>query len=481
MNPAPFAGDPRSVRLVTGSPGSGKTAGARQSAIAVPGLYAVALPSIALIAEQHAAFAADAPTLRVFEAHYKASKRPVERQFSDIVKLIEGEGIDHAVVLLSHAALLARDLGPLVGWHVCIDEAPDAVKCGRIGLTADTCAWFAQTFDLRPCGHGGWSEMVPIGVRPSWAKLKRDSLLSGVTDLLEATKAAGPVFVNLTEWDGADGFDWCAVWTPLALSQFASVTLIGASYLTSVGGLICQRWMGDVLQFHEDRLPAERTGQPAIRIHWFTERRAGKSEWATKPGRGALRDIASYLRRVEPNLGFWSANTNAQEFLDAYMPGQHERPKVAGLNRYRNLRSCAMFYGSGQTPGDTVLVDVFGFSAETIRRAREDEDIFQFAMRGAIRNADDVGQYDVYLYSRWQAERLIDRLRTDGFSDLETVAHPDVIRWDSQVPDRGDTQLTKTASEKRARKTELQRERRWIAAGEMGRRPGVPGRPARPP
>ena len=184
---------------------------------------------------------------------------------------------------------------------------------------------------------------------------------------------------------------------------------------------------------------------------------------------------------AEPALGFWSANGNAQTVLDAYMPGTLARPKSAGLNCYRTLRSCALFYGAGATPGDTILLRDFGFSKETIRRAREDEDVFQFVMRGTVRNGDYAGPYDIYLYSHRQAETLKERLEGAGFGDIELVAQLDVIQASSVPPPRLETKPRMSAADKRARKSELQKQRRWLAARECGRSSGATGRPPKPP
>jgi hypothetical protein len=60
---------------------------------------------------------------------------------------------------------------------------------------------------------------------------------------------------------------------------------------------------------------------------------------------------------------------------------------------------------------------VFGLSKQDIERAREQEDIWQFVMRGAVRNADFAGVYTVYLYDVWQADTLADMLRDAGITD----------------------------------------------------------------
>ena len=103
------------------------------------------------------------------------------------------------------------------------------------------------------------------------------------------------------------------------------------------------------------------------------------------------------------------------------MPGLMVLPKVAGLNRYRHLPSCAFLYSSKPLPQDETLKTVFELSDDDILTAREDEDIYQFVFRGALRHRDYAGVYDIYLYSLAQAERLRERMNGSGLGDVELV------------------------------------------------------------
>ena len=132
--------------------------------------------------------------------------------------------------------------------------------------------------------------------------------------------------------------------------------------------------------------------------------------------------MCRYLEGVA-DLGYWSGNEAVVGYFEGRLQGEQVRPKVAGSNLYRHHTSCALIYSSKARPEDAILLDVFGLTREEVERAREREDIWQFAMRGAIREADFGGIYTVWLYDRWQAEALAAMLREEGVAD-DVVVEP---------------------------------------------------------
>jgi hypothetical protein len=113
--------------------------------------------------------------------------------------------------------------------------------------------------------------------------------------------------------------------------------------------------------------------------------------------------VCDYLGSNVPGLGFWSGNAEVLKLMEWRLPGESVKPKVAGQNRWRDLTTCALIYSSGETEDDRPLVDMFGLTEDQIRRAREDEDILQFVMRGALRKTDFEGVFHAYLYTEEQA------------------------------------------------------------------------------
>ena len=124
-------------------------------------------------------------------------------------------------------------------------------------------------------------------------------------------------------------------------------------------------------------------------------------------------------------LGYWSGNEVVRHSMEHRAPGVMVLPKLAGLNEYRELSSCAIFYSSKPLPQDEALKAIFEMTEEEILAARENEDIFQFAFRGALRGPTYADDYDIYLYSVDQAERLKSRMDDNGFTDVEIVPIPE--------------------------------------------------------
>jgi hypothetical protein len=60
-------------------------------------------------------------------------------------------------------------------------------------------------------------------------------------------------------------------------------------------------------------------------------------------------------------------------------------------------------------------------NADIVRRSREDEDLVQFVGRGALRDRSFSGTYEVHLYSKNQAERLGEYLKSNGIMDVTIV------------------------------------------------------------
>jgi Lon protease-like protein len=118
--------------------------------------------------------------------------------------------------------------------------------------------------------------------------------------------------------------------------------------------------------------------------------------------------------------GFWASNADIVPYFTCRIGGDETSPKLAGTNSLRHHTSCALIYSAKATPDDEAIIKALGLSREDIQTAREDEDVYQFICRGAIRDPDYSGDYAVYLYDRGQAERLRDRLIATGYTVVST-------------------------------------------------------------
>lgn len=468
------------IEVLTGPPGCGKSTVMRAEAIAQPGHYLFAYPTFKLIAEQAKAFRAAVPRgALVVEAH---SDLPgsivVQKRLDAALKQVAEGGYNHVIILTTHASLMKRNMSGFTGWHFRIDEAPASIQNGveRSPLVRD---YLAQNFTLDPVGGQSWSEVSLTDPQAARYWREGDGLTKAQAELLNSASRPAGLFLNVRDW-GGKSFQWVSVWSPHVLEGLAaSVKIAGASYLTSIGARISQA----KVNFVERKIPMLRTGMPTIRVHYFTEGHKGSTAlWSTSRGRSFIVKLCDYLVANEPNLGFWSANDVVANLLEHRVHGDQIDPKVAGQNEYRDLTRCAFIYSARPTPDDAPLKALFGITDEEIQIARQDEDVLQFVMRGAVRMADYAGPYDIYLYSRSQAERLEAQLVGSGVGTVELVpveaaGFMNATRPSGQSvaekPDKVVSETGRLVSRKSAERTK----RRHKKAAEQGRPPGKAGRP----
>ena len=466
------------VEVLSGPPGCGKSRLMRAEAVAKPGRYIFFYPTAKLIDEQEAEFKKVAG-LDVQVAHAKAKGRQgtVQSQLDEDAQRAETARIAHTVVLTTHESLVGCDLRAFQGWHFRIDEAPSAVQSGKITTTINR-QFFDSRYDLSPVGKDGWSEVHPLGAADRFTDIARDDGAKGYAAFLKHADRSR-AFVNVRDWK-AKQFDWCSIWSPDFLEGIAaSVTIAGASYMTSIGALVA----AGRVEFIPRPVPATRTGQPVIAIHYFTRGHSGTSTlWARSEGRAFIVKLCDYLAQHEPELGFWSGNAEVQKLMDHRVHGGPIPPKAAGLNALDEHISCAFIYSGKPTPDDEPLKGLLNITEDQIRVAREDEDVLQFVMRGAARKRHYAGPYSIYLYSLDQAERLRDQLSASGIGEpVELVAVNDAGFMDEPLPKgirRPKAERVTSPSGKRIKASSAkQTERRHKKAKEAGRVAGKPGRP----
>jgi len=405
------------VEVLTGMPGCGKSYAMRQEAIQTPGLYLFVYSSIALVEEQSAAFAAETG-IPVVQAHSKASgSGSVQNRLERHREYFASNRIDHAVVLMTHEGLMGADLSAFADWNVRIDEAPTTIQSNvvRAPASADL---LKQTIQIVPFGSKGWGQLRLLGGRRNWTDLANDDLFKPLAEMMKHAARNEGVFVDTLDWK--DSFGWCSIWPLASVAHCKSVKIAGASYPISLGAIVAERWEG--ITFTPKVTVRPWTKQPSVRIHYFTQSHEGNTEfWKTRRGRGFIAKVADFIAAKEPSLGFWSANDEVKPLLDHRLHGRPISAKAAGLNVYDDETSCAVIYSSKVTPGDRPAQALFDITDDEILRAREDEDIFQFVMRGAIRRRDFDGDYDIYLYSKRQAEFVEAKLVAIGIGQSVTL------------------------------------------------------------
>ena len=449
------------VNILTGPPGSGKSVELLTQAAKSPARYLLAVPLINLIEEHAATLKRLNPGLVVIPAHSQAkAKRTVAAHLTRIAAEITSK---HVVVAITHESLLGLDLQAFADWRLLIDETPNAVVSGASRWAA-VGHLLPTACGLSPVGQRGWSCLT----------LKPEALTSRASDcsitkidpaLGRALRRPQGVLVKATTWKAIERlseFSWLSVWSLNAARPCESVTLASASFSDSLMARTIASAAPDDLHLTITTLAPQRAAQPTIRLRYFAQGHEGSTAfWDSSEGRRCLKAVADHLEHHVPSLGFWSANDGVWELLEHRAHGLRLCARTIGTNEHRALTSCAMIYSAKATPQDRALQDLTGLSSGAIRTAREDEDIYQFVCRGAIRDLEFGGVYNVHLYSRTQAERLATRLRSGGYTDVSLTGVPEAgimeIGREAKTPIRS---AEERAARKRALSSERQRRRR---------------------
>lgn len=413
------------LEVLHGAPGAGKSVTLRDEALGVPGLYLFCLPTIPLIREQADAFRKLSPGVLIIEARSGegGGRGKVQRQLDDARTALAAGAVTHAVVFMTHESMMACDLSGFVDWHIRIDEVPNAVQTGKVSIgTVESRKFFRDSFTLDPVGDG-WAHAKLNNPQGNWKDRAGDPLLNRLSDFFKLAARPQGAFVNVQSWTGVKEFQWVSLWSPALLEHAASLKIAAAAYLDSLGYKAAKKWWGDEIAEKKTQIGDPRSGWPNIRVHYFTEGHEGTSKfWGKSQGRKMIKAVCDYLVERVPDIGFWSGNDEVRDLMEWRVGGVLTRPKVAGSNEYRALKSCAFIYSSKPVPGDAALSGpLFRMSEDDILAAREDEDIHQFVMRGIIRHASYGEDYDCYVYSKRQAEALADKLKAIAQS-VEVIA-----------------------------------------------------------
>ncbi|MGD9868297.1 MAG: hypothetical protein AB7U38_09910 [Hyphomicrobiales bacterium] len=233
------------VEVLTGPQGGGKTREMREAALTTSGLYLFAAPTIELIEELEAEFK-KTRGLEVRTAHSKSKGRGTAKERLAFARdQIVTSRASHAILLTTHETLMAADLSGFTDWHARIDEAPAAVQAGQIDIRLLR-HWFKATFALSGAQDSEWSVLSLKGKPADW-KAVQASPANGLGEFQKQAAHLDRVFVRATDWDSADEIDWFSMWTPLALSAFASVQIAGSSYTDSVGYHAAKALFGELI------------------------------------------------------------------------------------------------------------------------------------------------------------------------------------------------------------------------------------------
>jgi hypothetical protein len=396
----------------------------RKEALANDGLYLFALPTHELINEQVRDFLRADHSFETHAVYSQPGKGSTAKRLSEKRREMEAKGLRRGAIFTTHATLMDHPLDGFDDWEARIDEAPAAVQAGQFNIGVSTRKWLNDTFDLISRPGDPWSAVALKGNRHDWKAIERDVGAKPLSRFIKEATQPNRTFVRASSWDETDDIDWFSMWSSLSLAHFRSVQVAGSGYTESIGFKTARDLYRDLLGVTIRKISPPRTGQPTIRVHFFTRLHKGTTTyWESHAGLRTIAPICDFLQAKLAGTAFWSGNKIIETvFYGRLAAPTFIQPMAMGLNKCREMSACAFIFSATATSDDKPLMAVFDLTKEDIERAREAEAINQFVMRGAIRNLDYDDPYDIYLYSEVQAERLRDHLRSIGFTRIDLVA-----------------------------------------------------------
>ena len=445
------------IAVIGGAPGAGKTHALVQEIVSVAAKYIIACPRIDLINERiidiRSAASAIGVDMPIISVHSDTpSPLPVIQQIRD--KMADVMSLSHAVIAITHDALMAIDPIELTGWCIAIDEQISGLSSGR-HVVPTAVRLLQDSFDIAPVAtRPGWGKLVPRNESITYGDALRDAVLAQLAGLIKAAHSPHGAMVDFTRWEEVEGSNrplgWISVWTYASLNH-ADGVMVAAAGLEHTLTYRATLDLHPHVQFLTFEIPVYRPLLPKIIIRFFTRSHRGSSHyWSTDTGGvSGIVGIAKFLE--ERAVGYWGANKNVQQYFVGRLSGIQVSVKVEGTNEFRAATSCALIYSAKARFEDEPLRNYFDWQKGAIERARECEDLLQFVQRGAIRCSDFDGEYNIYVYDEWQANWLGTYFQDNGIAAVEIVAEeePGIMHVERPKPGaRPD--LTRTSEQKAA-------------------------------
>ncbi len=389
----------------------------REEALRLKGRYLFACPSIELIGEQVDRVKRINPSFPVYAVH---SDSKIKGKVIDSVRYrkgeIEGAGIDHAIIFITHETLMGHDLNDFNDWHLRIDEAPSGLHSGV--MDAKISYDFIEKQLASIAGQDDWG-LYKLVASVGYRHAEKDPTTAGNANFYKQAGRPAGIFVNQRKLRDLKKFEWFSIWIPSDLTTFASIHIAASSYYTSLGFKALDYYLPQACRFNTKVIGSVRTGQPNIEIKYFTDSHEGSTAfWDESEGRHCIKEVCDHIAQATPDLDFWSANDLVYKLIEHRIAGEHISPLAMGLNKFRDKTKCAFIYSSKPLPSDQHVVDTTNLVYADFLLARETEAIKQFVMRGAIRNLDYDGDYLIYLYEKAQAEAIRQHLTNNGFTNV---------------------------------------------------------------
>lgn len=457
--------------------GGGKTHWACDLMARTPGLYLYAVDRVEVMVERKAKIEQmswEAGALaQVRIAHAPNPKGQEHHVVQGVRQWLEAAGNEyrdnhHLILIVSHEAMKSADLSGFCGWTVIIDEAPDPMFTDRITTTASS-DFCRRNYRLAPIeGENVWSNVLPTADCLGVPAVLSDNKVHAWADFHRRVVGREDVYCDLRSLDdmeNGDEWSWFSLWNPvLELRAFDKVIWLGNAWERTMTYMVLTREFGDQINWIPLNIPDPRQWKPRdLTIEYFVEAHAGTTYfWSENPdGEAAIRKIAAHIATVaDPNNHLWSANgVTAPIFQQVGVPGQYVTPRQHGTDRYRAITDISFIYSAKPQHHERRFYSLRGFDLDAIEYAREIETIIQFAYRGALRDPGNDAPVTLRVYSRFQAEKLIQFFDSVPHVNAQ-MKLVDIGIADLRKPDPGEHRAMRTDEDKvQAKITKRERDR----------------------
>lgn len=352
---------------------------------------------------------------RIFEAHSEKQECRVPLQLANIRKDLDAPPAGApALVFVTQAAAAMMDWSAWGDCEVVFDEVPDCFTTFPIDAKN-------HTEVLRRYVHAETDDgaCYSLGSTDAGRELARatdvddyDRVHHGLCVLL--SKPNTHVWVKRKVWDDpVEGgrLEFFAVTSPLNLCHFRGVRLLGDEAMKSVTVKAwAEKWgvIFEPIEF-ERRKRLIPTAQ-RVTIRYFSDHR-DSSITRFREGDLPLESVSEWIKidsGGEPVL--WTANEKlrAKVKLDQQ---DYISPKAHGRNDLQHYKRVAWLTAMKPSQFEVgSLREVCGMTAAELTQWREFNAMYQFVMRGVLRDFSSAEQAVVYVFSRRQAEYLKERL-----------------------------------------------------------------------
>ena len=435
-----------SILNISGRTGAGKSKLAKSHVIEKQGRHLYVVPSKVLVREvtkdleQLRDQAGAQVSIHPFDSSQNRKGGGVTKRIKDRVKDYQGSTA-HCVFVITQASFLLLDTTIFDDWDLHLDELlVNGVMSGELYAPASWCA-FAALYELKPVEDANGEISTTMsrivrrdGVDPALVR-KDPRILKEDKALFERCGAPYPVIIEAKSFEdtAVRKCRWYSAWTLEETKSFASVEIAACDLEESLGWMLSSAEMKARVV---SRAIPSAPSKARIDIKYFDNGgdTCSAKFWETDAGKRNLMACAKHIAKT--GIDFWSCNDTAIDFMKPLMPktsalrqdrdqlnpidGTFIPQRQEGTNFYGECTSCAMFLSSKAQDHEEIFARIDpAVTRAAISKSREGNLLWQFAGRGAPRNADFSGSYTIYVYDVHQAIALADRYKANGYPSVD--------------------------------------------------------------